>query len=259
MKFLRAVILMSIVGLTYGVSNAQSFWENCNQIPKPSTRSQRVEEDNEGNVWLLEFGHRRKVGQDLRVKAAQVLPLGFVSPSDIPIQLDQINCKLSDWKIVALLTIHPQQFQRQLTVVLFRGSKSELLLQKKYPDIDQLILADVNGDGNPELAVEWTDSSLISPGSWLDIWRINAHGEISPVDLQNVHKEMDMPFASHAGVVELGSFNIGDFSIYSEQRRIEKDGATLKVRKQYIWDQTRGTYQFKSAVKIEERTSPVQR
>lgn len=50
--------------------------------------------------------------------------------------------------------------------------------------------------GAPEIAVQWSDGALMSPANLVDIWKMGPTGKLVPVDLSNVYKEMDAPFAS---------------------------------------------------------------
>ena len=146
-----------------------------------------------------------------------------------------------------------QSVENRLVVALFRGSVGKVILQKVYPQIIKVTLADINGDGAPELAVQWSDGALISPAFWLDIWRVNGEGMIAPVDLTNIRSGMDQEMASHGNTMELGDYTVGDLSIYSEQTVVKENEAIDMIRKQYTWNNEKATYEFKSKTIIEEK------
>jgi hypothetical protein len=251
--------ILVVILFCSGASFGQALGNGCGRNEKSENSGEGISVDQDANVWLVGFGHRQKVGQDLRGKAGQIMPLEFVPRSDVPVQQEQLTCKIKDWKIVALLTIAPQivdsrqTFDSRLTIVLFHGSRAKLLFQKRYPAVYRMVIADVNGDGMPELAVQWTDAALISPAFSLDLWSIDSSGNLARIDLKNISSGMNLPLASHSTLVELGNYDVGDFSVYSEQKAAEKDGVVLKVRKQYLWNQKKAEYEFKSTIKIEER------
>jgi len=261
MKLIFKTLFLFIVSLGVAVPRAHARPGNdCGEPSRAaSPASSAVSIDSDGNIWLSGFGRNRVVGQDVRTKTPEPLDREYIPASDILINREQFTCVLKGWRIVVFATVHPTlrnataSVENRLVVAIFRGSTHRLVLEKTYPGIIKLALADINGDGSPELAVQWTDGALISPATWLDIWRIETDGTVVPVDLKAVKNGMNLSLASHADRVELGNYATGDFSVYSEQRLVKENGIVDRVRKQYVWNDDKAAYVFKSELTIQEK------
>lgn len=267
MKATHLGFLLGLLIFGVGASVGQAAtWNDCGeQINMTTSQSGlAISVDSDATIWLTGSGNRRKVGQDLQAKMSEKPEVEFVPRSDILVGRQQLTCKSKNWRLVALTMVHLttkdgiQLLENRMIVVLFRGSVARVLLCKLYPEIISLALADVNGDGMPELAIEWSDAALISPASWLDVWRIDIDGHVAPVNLANITDEMNLQFASHASRIELGNYQSGNFSVTSEQKLIKKNATVLRVQKEYVWNREKEAYVFKSKVEIEERVLTTQ-
>ena len=171
----------------------------------------------------------------------------------------QFTCKKIGWRIMTISTVrgirtdNRPSYEHILRVIRIHGSEEKTILKKMYSRINRMALDDVNGDGIPEVAIQWSDGSLMSPGNMVDIWKIDGNGQLMPIDLGNVYKEMDAPFASHGDTVDWGLPQAQNFSLVSEQRIVEAEHRTQSIRKYYKWNSTLGRYEFSSKIVAQEQ------
>jgi hypothetical protein len=238
--------------------------EVCRLKSRGKTNVSGIFSDDDGRIWLsgTDKQDSRRQSIEIGVNAASRAPrseeLALVPKGETPIDRQQFACKKAGWTAVVITTVKPVHVEDRLSVenilhvILFRGPRGELILTRKYPQIDRMTIGDINGDGSPELAVQWTEGGLISPATWSDIWLLKANGRLTSVDLRNIRQDMQAELASNASTVDWGKYQVGDFSISSVQR-IVHNGITESIQRFYGWNGQRERYEFQNKTVIEER------
>jgi hypothetical protein len=255
---------MALVGIEGPLDTHQSLAPGpCELKPDISAKATGIVTDNDGRIWMIGFRDAsmptvRQIGT-VPLPAPSADEMKTIPKDEIITGRQQFTCKKMDWRILAVSTVRGIQansrlsYEHILRVILIHGSEDKTMLKKTYSRINRMALDDVNGDGIPEVAVQWSDGSLISPANMVDMWRIDGNGQLMPIDLGNVYKEMDAPFASHGDTVDWGFPQGQNFSLVSEQRIVEAEHHTQIIRKYYKWNSTRGRYELSSKIVAQEQ------
>jgi hypothetical protein len=244
------------------VFQGQGLNQWCGNEGNASKNSgKKVTVDPDGRIWgVLLDGTWRRIGLSGQTESPTPEEALLLSKGEIVVSRRQLTCPANKWKLVALSSLEPSpgddspSSRSVLTVLLFRGAKGTVVVKKRYDEIIKLELDDINGDGKPELALQWTENALIGPATRVDLWSIDLNGEIKPIELKNVIAGLNASGARHSSQMEWGTYSLGDFLLGTTQTVVLTDGSEKRIIKYYRWDKSQGQYQLDDTVIINERT-----
>jgi len=188
-------------------------------------------------------------------------PQDFHFTSEIPkdqalISLRKQSCGRGGWTVWIALTVGIAKAEGLdayrsysfLRIFLDRPQGREVLAVNKFSEINRIIVDDINADGLPEIAVEYSEEGG-SYTSWLRIWRIEPDGHIKPLSLDNLEKDLTFSDKVQAKLTYHGDANT---YIQMEQRLII-DKTWHFIRNNYAWDEKAQQYRLTSTNRIEEK------
>lgn len=197
-------------------------------------------------------------------------PLGYEQPlsSEFPFRaslppqqalltLRRVSCAERGWKIWVALTVGFQDVPRRRApllashVYVFRqppvAADNPVLLNETFREVSDLIVDDINGDQQTEIAVLYTDADA---NPWMKLWQIDDSGQVSNISLDDIKHDVDSDAHVEIG---LGDYRHGGELLFTEQRVPTPKGWRV-TRRYYDWDSGKHRYELAEVVQTDEIT-----
>jgi len=220
--------------------------------------------DPDKKVTLLRQTTKQNIKSIRTLGYEEYLPQDFQFASEIPkdqalIFLRKQSCSRIGWTVWVALTVgigtaedtkanNEYRSYNFLRIFLQKPGGGEVLAVDKFPEVNRIIVDDINADGLPEIAVEYSEEGG-SYGSWLRVWQIEPDGHIKPLSLNNLEKDLTFSDKIQAKLAYHGD---GNTYIQTEQRLILGKSWHF-VRNNYAWDGKSQQYRLESTNRIEEK------
>jgi hypothetical protein len=136
-------------------------------------------------------------------------------------------------------------------VYLFKEKQEKIstALVQEYDRIGAVFLDDVNDDGSPELAVEWTENAGKIGG--LDIWSIAASDHLSSLKLPQAPEKYSLDFSTDFVRFQQRYTGPGKRSIV-ESVYVPGSGHPFTREILYKWDNRSGRYKIDRVQQLKE-------
>ncbi len=264
-SWLKIFGLVLLTPITFNRSVAASDWDSisdkgCNYRllsvrPGDTTKKQALGVDTDGRIVLLTLDGDRKVSTVTPLGYAQIAPAEFDAHRLIPreealLALRRLSDHSGRWKLWVALTVGFERVDQERRaayrsynfVRVFRdaGNGPRLQTTRSFPDVTELLVEDVNGDGMTEIAVQYLEQSPMSPSTWLSMYQVDESGHLHVVSLDSVEKDLDLGLARKTEL-ELGDYKHGDKGLYSRQETVSEAGV-LTLQKHYDWNIAKHEY-----------------
>ncbi|HLY61023.1 MAG TPA: FG-GAP repeat protein [Terriglobia bacterium] len=267
MKYvLTLVMLMSGHALGREVVSASSIpnsrYRTISKHPAWNMPDQAIVIDADGRILRVElnrdgsFKIHRVIAYEL--SPPQDFPFGSSIPNDqVLVNLRSLTCQEHGWRLWIAVTLglgaDRSKVQKGIYlpfnfVYVFRegldGKKT--ILTMTFPEVISVTVADVNGDGLTEVAVENADGEVTD----LDLRQVDAEGNLTPISLKNIYED---PLISSRLSVSLGIPKPGDWGIERSERRPMPDSTILERRRVFRWNSAQKSYELVHEINTQEK------
>lgn len=278
----RLLVACGVVGLCYSFfASAQSKQEpsnaRCDSLQNNRVLDERTSGnrkhllavDPDGRVLLLDISDSGHLIDSEPLGYQQVPPSDFPFASSLPrnqalLTLRRLSCGERNWKLWVAQTIgfmdapnrrsplvsNHLYVLRQCTapeIGCAPSADTPALLSESFREINELIVDDINGDQQTEIAVLYADADA---RSWMKIWQVDDAGQLHAISLDDVMRDISADAATEIG---LGDYRHGGEMLFTEQRMPSPKGWRV-IRRYYDWDSDKHRYELAEIVQTDEIT-----
>lgn len=151
--------------------------------------------------------------------------------------------------VAAFLSETPKRnASHKLYLFAERGASVALVLSKVYDQISTVLLDDLNGDKQPELAAGWVDDT--GKVGDLDLWSISPEGQLARLEFPSDEKYLP-GMRTYFRSLEEEYFGPGQYSIISRASLLN-GGEPVERRVRFEWNPKAKQYRIVSVVEVKE-------
>lgn len=231
-----------------GLLSASSAWERRTKRNAPPKKAhQRLIVDQDDQIWLLDGADRTLCGYAVwRSGSLDLKQIG--GPNAVPYKAFRHTVRSNKSIIHAVLfavadSENPSGCTTRFVLIRQDKNGTKILEDGEYDEVLNLIVDDINGDGKPEIVVEWSEGKVGS----IDAWSIEPDGRVIEMNLDNLVVGGPLFSGRETSSLEPRYTGPGRYGIVTSEP-VPSGGGWITRSAHFEWDAKKKAYVLKSVV-----------